>query len=111
MTTPTISAGTAKALWTDPTTNTDGTPITSGEVTGFTLGIGLSTGSYTILTPVTGPTATSVAIAAVTPVLVPGTVYFAAVRTAGPNPSGWSNEFSFTLAAEVPSPPTAFIVG
>lgn len=108
MTTPTINPATAKASWSDPTTNTDGTPITAGEITGYQLGAGLSTGSYTILTSVTGPSATTVAISAITPMLAANT-YFAAVRavTATGN-SGWSNEFEFTIAPPIPSNPTSF---
>lgn len=108
MTTPTINPATAKANWADPTTNTDGTPISTGEITGYQLGVGLSTGSYTILTSVTGPSATSIAISAITPMLAANT-YFAAVRavTAAGN-SGWSNEASFTIAPPIPSNPTSF---
>lgn len=111
MTTPapiTINPATAKFNWSDPTTNTDGTPITTGEITGYQLGVGIATGTYTTLTSITGASAASEAISAISPALTPNT-YFAAVRAiTASGSSAWSNEVSFVIAPEVPSAPTGF---
>lgn len=96
--------------WVVPTTNVDGSIITSGELTGYTIGVGAAAGVYTIMTSVADPAATSEPIAALSAVLVPGT-YFAAIRaesTAGP--SDFSNEVSFSIAASPPVPPSNFFV-
>lgn len=109
MTTITINPATAKFSWIDPTTNTDGAVFTPSEVTGFTIGIGTSTGVYPILIPVSGAVASQEALSAIGQTLAPNT-YFAAVRTAGPVVSAWSNEVSFTIAPSTPSNPTNFQV-
>lgn len=106
MTNPTTFA------WTDPTTNTDGSAITAGEITGFNVGIRQAAqpaGVYPITLPVASPSATSALIAAVSPALAPGD-YVAAVQTVGPTSSAWSNEAAFSLAAPVPSAPTGFSI-
>jgi hypothetical protein len=102
----------ATFTWTDPTTNTDGSPITTGEITGYQIGVRPSTGSagtYPVTVAVSGPTTTSEALSAITPPLTPGS-YAAAIRSVGPTDSAWSNEATFTIAAPVPSAPTGFAV-
>jgi hypothetical protein len=91
--------------WADPTTNTDGTTITAGEISGYTIGIRPSTGtvgSYPTLVNVSGATAKNAAL----PVLASGT-YDAAIQSVGPINSAWSAEITFTIAA-TPGPPTSF---
>ena len=92
--------------WVDPTTNAnDNSAISNGEITGYSVGIRLASGTagvYTTLVPVTGAAATSVAI----PPLPAGS-YAAAVQTVGPSDSKWSAEFDFTIV-ETPNPPTNF---
>lgn len=96
-----------KFSWTDPTTNTDGSAVSAGEITGYTIGIGTVSGTYTQLQPITPGTAVSEALSQVTPPLKAGT-YFAAVRaeSAGGS-SAWSTEVQFTLVV-TPTAPTGF---
>lgn len=102
--------------WIDPTTNTDGTPITQGEITGYTIGIrslsaaGSAAGTYAIMAQISDPAATTEALSAIGTVLKPDS-YAAAIRTAGPVPSDWTAEQNFTIAAPVPNPPSNFSVG
>ncbi len=99
-----------KFTWTDPTTNVDGSAITTGEVTGYSIGVRPSTGTagtYPVLTAVAGATATSEAYSALSSVLAPGN-YAAAIQTVEPVNSAWSAEITFTIAAPVPSPPVNF---
>lgn len=115
MTIPTINPNTAVFSWVDPTTNTDGSAIQSGEVTGYDVGIRSTTasgsvvGTYTVITNVAGATAANEAVAAIGTVLKPDT-YAAAIRASGPVDSAWSSEISFTIAQPVPNPPTGFTV-
>ncbi len=96
--------------WVDPTTNTDGSAVAAGEITGYTIGVGVASGNYTMLTPVSSPTATSEPLSSLSSVLAPGT-YFAAIRAESTGgPSAFSNEVSFAIAAPVPNPPTGFTV-
>lgn len=106
------------ASWIDPTTNTDGTPVTDGEITSYTLGVrdttvtGSAAGTYPF--SVSAPsTATSEPLALITPVLPKGVLLAAAVRadTAGPS-SVWTPEVTFTLPAPapIPNPPSGFTV-
>jgi len=99
--------------WVDPTTNTDGSALTAGEVTGYTIGVrdttaaGSAAGTYPMLTPITDAAATSEALSALTTLLVPGS-YAAAIRVAGPVPSAWSVETTFAITPPTPNAPTAF---
>lgn len=99
-------ANPTKFTWSVPTKNTDGSALTSGEVTGYSIGVRAASqgaaGTYPTLTAVADPTATTAAI----PALAPGN-YAAAIMSLGPNPSAWSPEATFTLAA-VPMPPAGF---
>jgi len=101
--------------WVDPTTNTDGSAITEGEITGYTVGVrsttvtGSTAGTYPITGSVSGAAATSALASALNQVLKPDT-YAAAVRADGPVPSGWSNESTFTVTPPQPNPPTGFTV-
>lgn len=103
-------ANPTKFSWTDPSTNTDGTAVSAGELVSYTIGVGTATGVYTILTTVSPGSATSEALSSLTTVLVPGT-YFAAIKANTSTASSvWSNEVSFSLAAPVPNAPTGFSV-
>lgn len=102
-----------KFTWIPATTNTDGTPITDGEITGYTLGIRSTTaagsvaGTYPILAKINDPKATSETISAIGMVLKPDT-YAAAIRSEGPEESAWTNEVIFPVSAPVPNPPLNF---
>ncbi len=98
--------------WTDPTTNADGSAITAGEITGYTVGVraaGGTVGTYPITGAVANAAATSELITALSQILLPGT-YFAAVQTNGPVNSAWSAEVSFTVLAPQPNPPSGLKV-
>lgn len=104
--------------WTDPTTNTDGTPIAPGEITGYLIGIrpqsapGSVPGVYTVTAAVASPTATTELFSQLGAVLSPGT-YAAAIQSVGPVNSAWSAETMFTIAPPpppVPNPPSGFTV-
>ncbi len=112
-----------KFVWTDPTTNADGSPVAAGEITGYEVGVrdttatGSAAGAYPFGAKAPG-TATTELISLLSPSLPKGVQLAAAVRanTAGldaagnPINSDWSTEATFTLAvpAPVPSPPTGF---
>jgi hypothetical protein len=107
-----------KFTWTDPTTNVDGSPVTAGEITGYTIGIrsttvaGSTAGVYPINVPVSGATAASELLSQISPSLAPDT-YAAAIQTNGPTNSVFSSEITFTIAAPplpVPKAPTGFSV-
>jgi hypothetical protein len=96
--------------WSIPTTNTDGSAVTAGEITGFNLGVRPSTGTagtYPILTAISSATATSEPLASLSTILVAGS-YAAAIQTTGPTNSAFSTEITFTIAAPVPTAPTGF---
>jgi hypothetical protein len=84
--------------WVPPTQNTDTSAITTGEVTGYQVGIrsGGSAGTYPIIAALEQSTTGSMLSTAIVPGLSTGT-YFAAVRTTGPTPSAWSSESTFTV--------------
>jgi hypothetical protein len=96
--------------WVDPTLNTDGGPISPGEITGYQIGIrqGGSAGTYPTTVSVASATATTELFSAITPALVSGT-YEAAIRSVGPTDSAWSSEVTFTITG-VPTAPTGFSV-
>lgn len=101
--------------WADATTNTDGTPLVAGEITGYNIGVRSTTaagsvaGVYPMLTKVTDPAATKEALNALTPILVPGS-YAAAIQSTGPIDSAWSTETTFSIVPPTPSSPTNFSV-
>lgn len=113
-----------KATWTDPTTNVDGSAISPGEITGYTLGVrdtsvaGSVAGTYPYAVSVPGAASTSALLSALTPSLPTGKILAASVRAntgqldANNNPisSAWAAEVSFTLTPPpvVPNAPTGF---
>lgn len=95
-----------KATWIEPT-NPDGSPIGSGEITGYSLGIRPSTGTagtYPTLVPVTGATTLTVPL----PVLAAGS-YVASIQAVGPTNGPWSLEVAFSIV-EIPGAPTGFTI-
>jgi hypothetical protein len=96
--------------WVDPTLNTDGGPVTAGEITGYQIGVrqGGSAGTYPTTLSVASPTATSAPLSGISPPLVSGS-YNAAIRSVGPTDSTWSAEASFTITG-VPNAPSGFSV-
>jgi hypothetical protein len=105
-------ANVTTASWTDPTTNTDGSAIASGEITGYTVGVRLASGTagtypYSATAPATS---TSELLSALTPVLPDGVALMGAVKAnTATTSSAWSNEASFTLQA-IPNPPANFSI-
>ena len=98
----------SKFTWADPTANTDGSPIASGEITGYQVGVRSSGGAAG-----TYPTLVSAAAtdsSAVVPALAAGS-YAAAVQTlsASNGNSAWSGEVTFSIVAS-PNPPSGFTV-
>ena len=106
-----VSLATGKVTWTLPTTNTDGSPITAGELTGFIVGLrsttaaGSAAGTYPIQSPPTAPDAVTEALSAITANLKSDD-YAVAVQTQSVDgPSAWSAEVLFTGTLPVPMPP------
>ena len=104
-------ANPSKFTWTDPTTNTDGSALGSGEVTGYLVGVRPASGTAgtypsTALAP---PTATSELVSAVAPAITASGTYFAAIQTQSTSNgnSAWSSEINVVFAA-APNPPTNF---
>jgi hypothetical protein len=104
-----------KFTWADPVANVDGSAIAAGEVTGYNIGVrntataGSAAGVYPILAAVPGASAASELLTALGTVLAPGS-YAAAIQTAGPVPSAFSAEVTFTISPPQPNPPTSFSV-
>lgn len=82
-----------------PTLNVDSSPITAGEITGYEMGIRLtsvgSAGTYSILIEIPLSTVGSLLSSAIQAQLASG-AYSAAVRTVGSTNSAWSSEVAFT---------------
>lgn len=105
------------ATWSDPTTNTDGSPIAAGEITGYSLGIRVGTltpptgtpGVYTVNVPVAGAAAATELLSAISPILVPNN-YVAAIEAVGPVDSAYSAEYAFVIAPPTPNAPPNFAV-
>lgn len=104
--------------WNDPTTNTDGTALSAGEVTGYEIGVRADgttqpapPADYAQNLTATGASATAVSVAVVQGALnlKPGD-YWAAIRTVGPTDSAYSAEIPFAIPAPppVPNPPSGF---
>jgi hypothetical protein len=106
-----VSLATGKVTWTLPTANTDGSPLTPGEVTGFVVGLrsttasGSAAGKYPIQSPPTAADAVTEALSAITANLKSDS-YAVAVQTQSVDgPSAWSAEVLFTGVLPVPLPP------
>jgi hypothetical protein len=100
--------------WNDPTTNVDGSLIASGEITGYTVGVRLQSGTAgTYPYSVTAPsTAVTELLSALTPVLPTSVALVAAVQAVSSTNgnSAWSVESaSFQLTA-APNAPTGVSV-
>jgi hypothetical protein len=91
--------------WSQPTTNTDNTPITAGEITGYNIGIrqGGTAGTYPTVIAVVGASTLTTPI----PASLGSGIFTSAIQTDGPIKSAWSAEITFTIAA-TPNPPTGF---
>lgn len=117
MSLPVVSLATGKATWTPPTTNTDGSAITTGEITGYIVGLrsltasGSAIGTYPIQSPVTPANAVSEALSSISANLK-ADQYAAAVQSQSGNGAGpWSPEFQFQGVLPIPNPPSAVSVG
>lgn len=106
-----VSLATGKVTWTLPTANTDGSPLTPGEVTGFIVGLrsvnaaGSVAGTYPIQSPPTAADAVTDALSAIAGNLKSDD-YAVAVQTQSVDgPSAWSAEVLFTGVLPVPNPP------
>jgi hypothetical protein len=105
----------SKFGWALPTTNTDGTSLAPGEITGFQVGIrhatdakpaGNPTDVYPIMMPVDPVTATTDPLSESPTPLLPGAYFFSVQSLSVTNGSGpWAPETAFTLVAP-PSPPS-----
>jgi hypothetical protein len=101
--------------WVAPTTNTDGSAVVAGEISGYIVGVrpsgSGSAGNYANTVNATGANTLSALIANVSPPISTGS-YAAAVRSVGPTNSGWSAEITFTLggSTSVPNPPSGLAV-
>ncbi len=108
-------ANPTKIAYKIPTSNTDGSPLAPQEIKQIDIGIGTTSGQYTMLVPdvtfTPGPDGFSTEPLSAFGVLVPGT-YFAAARTVSKANimSDWSNEAQFTIAPPIHNPPTGFTV-
>lgn len=93
--------------WTPPTTNTDGSAIAAGEITGYTVGVRPAAGTVGVY-PVTKQVAPSVlTLDLKTLGLAPGS-YFVSVETNSANNSSWDPEIGFTIPQPTPNPPGNF---
>jgi hypothetical protein len=100
-------ANPTKYTWVEPTTNTDGTAVVTGEITGYTIGerpASGTPGTYPTLVPVAGATTLSA------PITLAAGSWVAAIQSVGPTNSAFSAEVPFTIAPSVPNPPTGFTV-
>jgi hypothetical protein len=100
-------ANPTKYTWTAPTINVDGSTITAGEITGYSIGQRATSGTpgtYTSTVAVSGASTLTAPIS-----LVPGS-WTAAIQTIGPTDSAYTAEISFVIAPPVPQPPTGFSV-
>jgi hypothetical protein len=100
-----------------PTLNTDGTTITSGEITDVQIGFGTGSGNYTLIADDTAFASqtqngvVTIPFASLNENLGNGTWFCAArVVTSDGVSSAWSNEASFTITPPQPNPPTGFTV-
>ncbi len=102
-----------------PTTNTDGTAITSGELVDVDVGYGTTSGVYstiveeamTTVDPANTPLVSFAWSALNQPTLVPATYYFAArMKSNAGIVSAWSNEAQFIVVPPTPSAPTLFTI-
>jgi hypothetical protein len=91
--------------WVAPTINTDGSAISAGEITGYSIGQRLTSGTpgvYTSTVSVAGATTLTA------PISLAAGSWTAAIQSIGPTDSAFSAEISFVIAPPVPAPPTGF---
>jgi hypothetical protein len=103
-----------KVTWTDPTTNTDGSAIAAGEITGYSVGVRLASGTagtypYSATAPSTSVTELLSALAPVLPTGQPLVCAAQALSATNGN-SLWSVESTPFTPLAPPSPPTGLIV-
>lgn len=114
-----------KFNWIDPTTNTDGSPVTAGEISSYEIGVRDTTaaGSTPGIYPFGAkapPDVTTEPFSLLKVALPTGVLLAGAIRANTPNLDGnnnpinsaWSPEVTFTLTPPppVPNPPTGFEV-
>jgi hypothetical protein len=106
-------ANVTQVKWTDPTSHTDGTPLATGEVVSYTIGVRQVSGAAGIypFTASAPATATSELLSLLVPILPTGVALVAAAQAAASQGvSAWSAESApFTLLAQV-NPPTGVVV-
>lgn len=101
---PLASAATVTALWSAPTTNTDGTALTPGSITQYRVEYGTCAGAN-FGTRIGDVLTAGTALTATTPNLAPGTYclrVYAKTSVEGPA----SNAASIVVPVPVPSAPT-----
>lgn len=95
-----------------PTQNEDGSPLAPADIAKFQIGLGQTSGAYTLIKD----DVTVEAGSEVTPMSLLGTLafgqWYAAVRTVSQagKTSKWSPEVAFVLEAPVPSAPGNFTI-
>lgn len=103
-------AGTATVTWTNPTTRTDGTALTSAQIGSTRVEWGTCSGAA-FGTVLGNQSATGAATSTTIPDLAPGTYCFrAATLDTGGLQSGWSVIASKIVPVAAPSPPTIVTV-
>jgi hypothetical protein len=101
--------------WTDPATNTDGSPLAAGEITGYSVGVRSNTAAgsaagaypYTASAP---STSTSELLSGLSSILPPDTYVAAVGATTANGGSAWSAEsapFAIGAPTPTPNPPTS----
>ena len=102
-----------KISWTPPTTNVDGSAIPPGEITGFQIGVRLSTGQQYVY-PYSGSapaSATSIPLSSITPALPPGTYVATVLTQDSAGNSIWAVESApFSISEAIANPPTGVTV-
>jgi hypothetical protein len=112
---PVVTALDPSVSWTDPTLNTDGSPITPGELSGYLVGIrdvnapGSTAGTYPKTSTVTGGSATSAPLSGLGFLagMVRGGTYGIAAESevGGAAVGAWSAEMVFIYNPPIPKPP------
>jgi hypothetical protein len=108
---PLVSLQTGTVSWKAPTTNTDGSPIPPGELTGYIVGLrsltaaNTSIGVYPILSPKVDATVLQDAFTSIAANLKQDDYATAVKATSVNGDSAWSAEVLFTGVLPIPNPP------
>jgi len=112
---PNVFVSTGAVTVIAPTTNTDGTPVTPGEITSYNVGVRslTATGSVAGTYPFNGSLASNVSPLSMTLKALgvsKADSYAAAAQAVTANgTTAWGPEFSFTAAPSLPQPPAVSV--